>query len=274
MESALSEFLEALSRLRGYSPHTLQAYQRDILEFLRFFDQPLALTRKDIHRYLAWLRQKPNATSTILRKASSVRSFYHWLNEQGHVRENPMMWVDLPKRHRVLPKVLTAAEIDTLLAKVDGLDRLMIELLYAAGLRVSELTLLRVGDIDLDGGYLRCQGKGNKQRLIPLAPQTLRELQPRLLGMAAEQPLCPINRREVWERIRQLGQRVLGKTLYPHMFRHSFATHLLENGADLRVVQELMGHSAVTTTQIYTHVSVKRLKSVYGQAFGTAPSLN
>jgi integrase/recombinase XerD len=272
----LSEYLEHLSLARGYSENTLQAYQRDILALLRHFDGLCPTQRRQIHQYLAHLRQSKNSTSTILRKASSIKGFYQWLQGQGILSENPMQLLDLPRHKKALPKVLTLREINALLSDPDlpRVTQVMIELLYACGLRVSELTALRWQDMDLSTGYLRCTGKGNKQRLVPLGDLSIRQLQryqQEYPPASREKQVLqlegvPLNRRQVWGMIRELGQRI-GKAIYPHTFRHSFATHLLENGADLRVVQELLGHRDISTTQIYTQVSKRHIREAHRQAF-------
>lgn len=283
----LSEYLSHLAEACGYSDNTLEAYERDILEFLRFFEDteksnchdPVTLTRREINRYLAELRKKKNATATILRKISSLKGFYRWLFEKSRVPENPFELMELPRRTKILPKVLTLSEINTLLGcfTLKPLEKTVIELLYACGLRVSELTGLKRKDVELSGGYLRCFGKGGKERLIPLGEVSAAVIQeylsqegdyppdtPLLLNEETKQPL---HRREVWEMIKVVGRTYLRKEIYPHTFRHSFATHLLENGADLRVVQELLGHSDISTTQIYTQISKKHIKNAHRQVF-------
>jgi integrase/recombinase XerD len=282
----LSEYLNHLSGERGYSPNTLEAYERDILDFLRFQDtrsgKLALLSRRDVNRYLAELRARQNATTTILRKISSIKGFYEWLQRRGLLRENPMALLDLPKRRKTLPKVLSVGEVSRLLshASLSLQDKLIIELLYACGLRVSELTGLTVGAIDIPGGYIRVRGKGDKERLIPLGDVSvlivkrylvdtgLRPADPLLVELDGANPLLrqPLNRREVWQRVRNLRD-ILGRDVSPHTFRHSFATHLLENGADLRVVQELLGHSDISTTQIYTQVSKRHIQAIHSGVF-------
>lgn len=282
----LSEYLNHLSGERGYSPNTLEAYERDILDFLRFQDSRSAklalLSRRDVNRYLAELRTRRNATTTILRKISSIKGFYDWLQGRGVLRENPLALLDLPKRRKALPKVLSVGEISRLLShsSLSLQDKLIIELLYACGLRVSELTGLMVGAIDISGGYIRVRGKGDKERLIPLSDVSVVIVKRYLTdsGLGHDDPLLAspgggssllrqaLNRREVWQRVRNLRD-ILGRDVSPHTFRHSFATHLLENGADLRVVQELLGHSDISTTQIYTQVSKRHIQALHSRVF-------
>lgn len=280
----LSTYLTRLAEEDGYSPHTIEAYQRDILELIRFYDQsgrdPAGVTRRDLNGYLAYLRQNRNATATIHRKISSLRGFYQWLLEAGHVSENPFALLELPKRTKVLPKVLSVQETTRLLAetRLTPLEQVIVELLYACGLRVSELLSLRQKDVDRTAGYIRCMGKGGKERLIPLGEASIQVLEsylaqrggrtdPDALLLAEGPHGNPLSRREVWALVQAVSHRVLGRTVYPHAFRHSFATHLLENGADLRVVQELLGHSDIATTQIYTQVSKRHVKAQHRSVF-------
>lgn len=281
----LSEYLNHLSQERGYSPNTLEAYERDILEFLNFHETQktklYSITRREVNRYLAELRNRKNATTSILRKISSIKGFYEWLQMRGTLRENPLALLELPKRRQVLPKVLSVAEVSRLLSSEELClqDKVIVELLYACGLRVSELTGLRVKAIDLGGGYIRVLGKGGKERLIPLGDVSVMVVKKYLLetDLQMDDPLLvnaggkgllkePINRREVWQRVRNM-KRLIGREVSPHTFRHSFATHLLENGADLRVVQELLGHSDISTTQIYTQISKRHVKLAHRNVF-------
>ena len=277
MHLLLSEYLHHLGSERGYSPHTLEAYERDIGDFIRGHDKLYRPSRREITRYLADLRsvQKLSPTS-ILRKISSLKGFYQWLADREMMTDNPFALLDLPRRNKTLPQTLSVAEISRLLKdpqlSVD--DKIIVELLYACGLRVSELVNLTLGQVDLNNQYLRVVGKGNKERLIPLGEVSTGLLSRYLSGcrMTPETPLLgvhgktPPTRRQVWGRVRALGE-TLGKKISPHTFRHSFATHLLENGADLRIVQELLGHSDISTTQIYTQVSKRHIRNIHRQVF-------
>lgn len=281
----LSEYLDHMAHERGASPHTLTAYESDIAAFFTFFDDrrhgAAQMTPRQIHQYLAHLRQQGNATSSILRKTSSIRGFYRWMLDKGYLDTNPLAFLEAPRRPRSLPKALGASDTARLLqlADIPPCDRVILELLYACGLRVSELLALRVGSLDLTAGYLRCMGKGAKERLVPMGELTCQIVTDYLHAMGLSAPsqreaplICqpdtrlPMTRTEVWRRVKALGQR-LGREISPHTLRHSFATHLLENGADLRVVQELLGHRDIATTQIYTHVSKKRAQQAHRQAF-------
>ncbi len=282
----LSEYLDHLSGERGYSPNTLQAYERDILEFLTYNENQRVrlyqISRREVSRYMGELRNRNNATASILRKISSVKGFYEWMQMKGVLRDNPLSLLELPKRRQTLPKVLSVSEVSRLLSSeaLTLQDKVIVELLYACGLRVSELTALPVKAIDLGAGYIRVLGKGSKERLIPLGEVSVAVIRRYLLetGLHGEDPLLvafegkgallkqAVNRREVWQRVRDM-KRIIGREVSPHTFRHSFATHLLENGADLRVVQELLGHSDISTTQIYTQVSKRHVKQAHRNVF-------
>ncbi len=278
LTSSLSHYLEYLELERGYSSHTLQAYERDILEYLDYLDtQPDdKVLRRIVNGYLRYLREKGNATTTIIRKISSLKGFYGWQVMQRTIMENPFEFLDLPKKMRVLPKVLTVQDVQKLLASpdLDMSQKTALELLYACGLRVSELVGLTMNDISLEGGYVRCVGKGGKERLIPIGEVTLEVLRHYIdqLSLPIEGAFLrradgkPYTRMDMWRLMKALGGQ-LGKAISPHTLRHSFATHLLENGADLRVVQELLGHSDISTTQIYTQVSKRHMRSAYHKAF-------
>ena len=278
----LSEYLNHLAQERGHSPHTLTAYERDIAEFSDFYQdhakRPGQITLRQINRYLAHLRQNGLSTTSILRKVSSLRGFYRWMEARGYVQENPFLVIDLPRKSHLLPRVLSVRDVQTLMThpRLQPQDQVIIELLYACGLRVSELCQLTVGSLELKTGYLKCLGKGSKERIIPLSDVSIevlrhfiqkQQLKPEdtLLSLP-NMPGIPITRRALWQRVKELGS-LIGKNISPHTFRHSFATHLLENGADLRVVQELLGHSDIATTQIYTQLSKARIRQAHRDVF-------
>lgn len=286
MYLVLSEYLDHLSRERGYASNTLEAYERDILEFLNYHESQQVklyqINRRQVSRYLGELRNRSNATTSILRKISSIKGFYEWMQIKGMLRDNPLSLLELPKRRKTLPKVLSVVEVSRLLnsERLSLQDKVIVELLYACGLRVSELTALPVKAIDMGGGYIRVLGKGGKERLIPLGNVSVMVVRKYLseTGLQGEDPLLvtfegkgslfktPLNRREIWKRVRDMKQ-IIGREVSPHTFRHSFATHLLENGADLRVVQELLGHSDISTTQIYTQISKRHVKLAHRNVF-------
>lgn len=283
----LSEYLDHLAEERGYAGNTLEAYQRDILEFLTYHDERNRalhrLSRREVNQFLAGLRKKQQATASILRKMSSIKGFFQWMSDRGFIGENPFVLMELPKKNKFLPRVLTVTEVSRLLNnnRIALKDKVMVELLYACGLRVSELTGLTRRQVDLEGGYLRVMGKGGKERLIPLGDVSMNVLRAYLESVPALKPddalLCrdqtegqffrtPLTRKDVWSRIKELGG-LINRDISPHTFRHSFATHLLENGADLRVVQELLGHADISTTQIYTQVSKRHIKDAHSRVF-------
>jgi len=283
LHHALSDYLEWCELERGLSPHTLAAYSRDVHQFLAVCQdkgwEPEGLTRREVLQYLATLRQRNLANTSISRKLSVLKTWFDWLNRTRRTTANPFALTESPKRPRRLPKALTPEEMTRLLT-ADGLsaqERWLLTLLYAAGLRVSELTALKKDDLDLGKGAVRCFGKGGKHRIVPLPGNLLGRLGQWLNRTPGDgdayvfqrdaQPHTPLTRQDVWRVLSDLGERVLNRRLHPHMLRHSFATHLLENGANLRIVQELLGHVDVSATQIYTHVSRQQLRAAHRQAF-------
>jgi integrase/recombinase XerD len=278
--SVISEYLDYLSLERGYAENTLEAYQRDLLEYQDFLDdaEEGKAPRRLVTQFLRHLREKGNATSTIIRKISSIKGLYKWLIQEERLTENPFEFLDLPQRMKSLPKILSVSDVETILRTPDLSlsEKVAIELLYACGLRVTELVMLDMSNVSVDSGYVRCIGKGGKERLIPMGDVTMALLQEyrseRRSDNASEDRFLiqengePYTRIEIWKLIKRLGARI-GKAISPHTLRHSFATHLLENGADLRVVQELLGHSDISTTQIYTQVSRRHIRKAYQSAF-------
>lgn len=283
----LERFLDALWLEQGLSDHTLAAYRADlkgVAVFLKLRAKALvAAQRQDVLDYLA---QRVNAgarSRTTARLLSSLRRFYQYLLREGHIQTDPSAQIDAPKLGRPLPKALTEAEVESLLQAPDvnrllGLrDRAMLELLYASGLRVSELVNLQVPQLNMRQCVLRVVGKGNKERLVPLGEEAaewlqryLEEGRPALLrgrlndGLFVTQRGAAMTRQAFWYLIKRYARQAgIASGLSPHGLRHSFATHLLNHGADLRVLQMLLGHSNLSTTQIYTHVARERLKSVH-----------
>ena len=297
MEELLARFLQYMDSLNSGSVHTRDAYQRDIREFISFLQAEGVEELQDADRilvmnYIASLREKSGVSgemknSTIARKLSSLRSFYRYLNEYGGIAQNPCLYFKTPKRSKRIPEFLFYDEMDTFLSSFvldtpDGLrDRAMFELMYACGLRVSEAASLRLRDIDLQERILTITGKGNKQRIVPfyalageLVERYLQQVRPLWMQPSQEHDIVFINQRGKGLTTRGIQYRMqvaaagckLQVHVHPHMFRHSFATHLLDNGADLRVVQELLGHSSLSTTQVYVHVTQERLKKAYTHA--------
>lgn len=304
MERQLARFLAYISQVNTGSSHTNEAYQRDIEGFIRYLCQEGVTSFAEVDRilvmnYIASLRQQMGTTgvlknSTIARKLSSLRSFFHYLNEYIGIQGNPFLYIKGPKIARRIPEFLFYDEIDYFLSSFDlekpsGLrDRAMFELMYACGLRVSELVSLKFSDIDFTEMILHITGKGDKQRIVPfydlartLLVDYINHVRDQWVGQEKHE-IVFINQRGKGltsrgvQYIMQKQADMLSMSIHihPHMFRHSFATHLLDQGADLRIVQELLGHSSLSTTQIYLHVSQERLKKSYEAAHPRANMKN
>ena len=271
---------------KGLSEHSLESYRRDIRQLAIWLQGQhanlLQCQRYQLLEFLADRHQQGVGARSVARQLSAVKSFYRWLKREGRIEEDPALLIERPKTGRPLPKTLTEADVEALLAAPDvstplGLrDRAMLELIYATGLRVTELVTLTQSQINPRQGLVRVIGKGDKERLVPLGEEALhwlarylREARPLLLGdnqkllFPSRRGTC-MTRQTFWHRIKQMAM-VAGveKKLSPHTLRHAFATHLLNHGADLRVVQLLLGHSDLSTTQIYTHVAQQRLQDLY-----------
>jgi integrase/recombinase XerD len=281
----LEAWLEYLAAERGLAPNTLLAYRRDLQTLRRHMKgRSLAAARQDdLLSALRKLRMEGRSPRSVARWLVAVRGFFAWLAAAGSTGEDPAARLELPKVWKTLPKVLDGADVERLLAAPDradargARDAAMLEVLYATGLRASELVSLRLEDLRLDAGYLRCLGKGSKERVVPMGAEASRALahylasgrDVLLAGRRSESVFVgrrgtPLTRQGFWKLIKAHGRRAGVKApISPHVVRHSFATHLLENGADLRVVQMLLGHADISTTQIYTHVNRERLKRLY-----------
>ena len=287
-EALLEQFLDAIWVEQGLSDHTLAAYRADlkgVAAFLKQQARTLATAqRQDLLAYLSRRVKAGARPRTTARLLSSLRRFYQYLVRDGRLQADPSAQIDAPKLGRPLPKALTEAEVEALLQAPDvsrflGLrDRAMLEVLYASGLRVSELVKLQISQLNLRQGVLRVVGKGDKERLVPLGEEAaewlqryLDEARPALLrGRLSDeffvtQRGTAMTRQAFWYLIKRYARRAdIATALSPHSLRHSFATHLLNHGADLRALQMLLGHSNLSTTQIYTHVARERLKGVHG----------
>lgn len=280
----LEEYLQYLVLEKNLSPNTVFAYHRDLLRFERWCcHNDRAWDRDGVFGFLQAEKALGRSTATLARRQAALRSFFGYLEREEYQLDNPVQPLISTHLARRLPHVLTVAEITRLIEapRADnpiGLrDRAMLEVLYAAGLRVSELVGLEVGDFWTDPPRIRCLGKGQKERYVPLGRQANEWLRRyldrgrgRLMGKNRSERLFlnrrggPLTRQGFWKILKSYGKQAgIDKPLTPHTIRHSFATHLLENGADLRVIQELLGHSDITTTQIYTHVSRSRILPVY-----------
>jgi len=288
-ERLIEEFLDALWLEKGLSPHTRSAYRTDLLAFARWLEgRGLSLEtvgRDAVLDHLGWRLSEGYQARSTARFLSGLRSFYKYAVREGRVAEDPTLLVSMPQLGAPLPKSLSEADVEALLAAPDtedtlGLrDRTMLEVLYATGLRVTELVSLTLDEVNLREGSLRVFGKGSKERLIPLGEEAiawledyLKTARPLLLGGQPGDVLFPsqrgtvMTRQTFWHRIK-LHAQVAGirTSLSPHTLRHAFATHLLNHGADLRTVQMLLGHTSLSTTQIYTHVARVRLQQLHAQ---------
>lgn len=285
----LQSFLDSLWLESGLSRNTIDAYRRDLLAFaawLAQFDVDLAAaTQQDIQRYQSQRMREGRKVRSEARLLSTLRRFYRYLLREDIRDSDPTAQLESPRLGKPLPDSLTEQEVEDLLAQPDvtdllGLrDRTMLELLYATGLRVSELVTLKQEQVNMRQGLIRCIGKGNKERLVPIGEVALDWLQdyliesrPGLLNGQVTDDLFPtrrgkaMTRQAFWYIIKRYAKQAhIDKHLSPHTLRHAFATHLLNHGADLRVVQLLLGHSDLSTTQIYTHVAKERLKQLHGQ---------
>ncbi len=286
METYLNLFIQYLKVERGLSNNTIASYEHDLKSFIRYLNnksiQFADVKHANILLYLADIQRNGKKTSTITRNISSLRTFFQFLLKEGYLPKDPTFNLDSPKLPKRLPKFLTLKEIELLMScpnlktKAGIRDKAMIELLYATGMRVSELISLNLLDINLKLGFVRCIGKGSKERIIPLGQHAVQAINNYLnlsrpyFIKSKEQSLFlnyrgkRITRQGFWKIIKKYA-RIAGikQEITPHVLRHSFATHLLENGADLRSVQEMLGHADISTTQIYTHVTKGRLKEVY-----------
>lgn len=277
MYQIIGEYLEYLELEKGLSQNTIDAYRRDLSDFAQNVEDIHSINRMNINAYVRTLRERKLAPTSVIRKVASLRGFFKWATSSGILEKNPAATLEQPKTPQRLPKVVSVKEIDEMLHNnLTPLEHVMMELLYSCGLRVSELVNLKLSDIDLSSKYIRCFGKGSKERIIPIGEQAkamlqeyfpTRDLLVKKYNLTTKNLLIKDNghfvtRQDVYNFIHAQG-KLIHKNISPHTLRHSFATHLLENGADLRVVQELLGHSDVSTTQLYTHISKKRLKEVY-----------
>ena len=272
---------------KNFSPHTLRAYGADLAETEAYLSaQNLAprefFLHKNLRAYLALVTEKNPKKNTVLRKISVLRSFAKYLLKQGVLEINPFKLLPLPRRERLLPKFLTEEETERLLntaanrGKTPARDRALFELIYSSGLRRSEVTGLSVSDVDLNLGVARVMGKGSKERLVPITDAAISAVREYLAQRPAYEGKSPLFLNRLGGRLSGDGLAYLTKNITikanlarkitPHSLRHSFATHMLNNGCDLRSLQEMLGHKSLAATQVYTHVSLERLKKVYGES--------
>ncbi|MGB9813845.1 MAG: site-specific tyrosine recombinase XerD [Thermovenabulum sp.] len=288
MEEILENFLEFLVVERGLSNNTVLSYKNDINQFINYIKNIGIKSFKEVNRanvisYLLFLQRNKRASSSILRSLAAIKSFYHFLLREKVIEEDPTYNLETPKLEKKLPRVLTVEEVEKLLSQPNDedlwgfRDRTMLELLYATGIRVSELVSLKVENVNLEMGYLKCMGKGSKERIIPIGSVAInylnhyiKEVREKLLKNKKSDYLFfnhqgkSLTRQGFWKIIKKYAKKAnIKKEITPHTLRHSFATHLLENGADLRSVQEMLGHSDISTTQIYTHLTKTKIREVY-----------
>lgn len=292
MTGRMQLFLEYLTVELGLSENTRQAYERDLHLFCKTLgfknsDALVNVNREQITGYMTQLKEKGLAAATIARKLAAIKAFYRFMTAEGYMDANPAEVVEAGTKGIKLPRVLSEDEVVRLLNQPDittaeGFrDRTMLEVLYATGMRVSELISLTLERVDLNMKYIIAFGKGSKERIVPLGSVAaeflqhyLEKVRPKLTHAGRNTNIVflafgghELTRQRFWQIIRAYGRKAnINKALTPHILRHSFATHLLDNGADLRSVQELLGHSDISTTQIYTHLTNKRLRDIYAKA--------
>ena len=290
MEQSIVDFTEYLRNNKKSSENTVLSYARDLKGFSRFMKEsgvldPAKVNRTNVMAYVYELQKQNKAGATVSRNIASIRSFFQFLQRNGVVTENPAAELELPKVEKKVPEILSLEKVELLLEQPDGeedkevRDKAMLELLYATGIRVTELISLKVEDINLPLEYIRC-GSDAKSRIIPIGAQAklslrryLEKVREHMVLRADEEILfvnCngkPMTRQGFWKIIKAYAKKAgIEEDITPHMLRHSFAAHLIENGADLRSVQEMLGHSDISTTQIYTKLTNQKLKNVYAKA--------
>ncbi|HKR22282.1 MAG TPA: site-specific tyrosine recombinase XerD [Pyrinomonadaceae bacterium] len=279
------EFLTYIQVEKGLARHTLESYERDLTRLQKWAvgngKEVAELTRADLRKWIASLSRDGLAPTSIARAVSATRGFFKFLMLDGHIKSHPAEDLDTPQRFSYLPKFLTEDEINRLFAAPnigteEGIrDRAVLEIMYASGLRVSELVNLKHADVDLMAGLVVCHGKGSKERRVPLGKSAIHWLQQYSAVKAgygqSSLPYFflyrgkPFTRQIAWSMIKRHAERVGIKNVSPHTLRHSFATHLLQHGADSRSVQALLGHADISTTQIYTHITDQHLRSAYNR---------
>ncbi|MCF1684972.1 site-specific tyrosine recombinase XerD [Tetragenococcus halophilus] len=296
MDEQVTDYLHYLLIERGLSSNTRKSYQRDLEQYLAFLHEKKITDWQNVDRYtivsfLQFLQNEKKSAATLTRMVTSLRRFHQFLRQERYTDHDPMQHIDSPKKTQKLPDTLSLSEVERLIEapdtkKVLGIrDRTILEVMYATGLRVSELIGLKLNDLHLAMGLMQTTGKGDKERIVPLGDMAihwletyLEEARPILCQKHPEEEYLFVNghgtslsRQGVWKNLKALVLKAgIMKNVTPHTLRHSFATHLLENGADLRTVQELLGHADISTTQIYTHITKKRMAEVYKQYFPRA----
>lgn len=288
MKDLIEDFLNYLAVERGLAKNTLAAYRRDLNKYTAFLAEKKkvsigSVTREMVTDFMFNLKKYGLETTSICRHLAAVKMFHRFLVREQLSKEDPTALVETPKLFKRVPDILTQKEVEAMILATDGKgwqakrDRAILELFYASGLRVTELVDLKVGSLNFEVGFVRAVGKGSKERIVPLGAKAreslteyLTKVRPKLIGKKAEEHLFvsrlgkKISRQSIWILIKSYARKAnIKKTIKPHTLRHSFATHLLEHGADLRSVQEMLGHADISTTQIYTHVDRERLKKTH-----------
>lgn len=275
--ACLDNFISYLTAERGASPHTIEAYNRDILHFIKFLEDSSldVFQRENAERYMGHLKEGGKKTRSIVRAFSAIRSFFSFLIADGKITHNPLQDIEIPKYQPPIPDVLSEQEMVALIQQPEGSktslrDKTILELLYATGLRVSELIQLKKSDVNLEAGFLIASGKRSKERVVPIGEYSrqatmgyLEKEKPKGIFLFPNKTGGKLTRQAIWKLIKKYSSRIEKFNVSPHTIRHTFATHILEGGADLRSVQILLGHEDISTTQIYTHVDKKRLKEVH-----------
>ena len=291
MKDLIREFIDYISVERGLAKNTLMAYERDLGIYVRYLkkasiENPDAVSRQKVSDFLYELKKNELATASICRALTAVKMFHRFLVRENFAKDDPTNLVETPKMWKRVPEVMSQAEVESIIRAAQGKtpqmirDYAILELFYASGMRVSELADLKLSGLNFEVGYVRCIGKGRKERLIPIGKKSrealalyCQKVRPKLESKSTGTDVLflsrlgkRISRQAIWNLIKEYAKKAnIKKNIKPHTMRHTFATHLLEHGADLRSVQEMLGHSDISTTQIYTHVDKERLKSVHKQ---------
>ncbi|MDD4873602.1 MAG: site-specific tyrosine recombinase XerD [Dehalococcoidales bacterium] len=297
MKSDIENFLNYLTVEKGFSQNTIEAYRNDLTQLQAFYESDAAerhiipawdnFSRQTMISYMLNLKERNYAVTTVARKVAAAKSFFSFMGAEGKLREDPTENISSPKVGKSLPDTLSISQVKQLIDQTAKLatpdtkrDRAMLELLYASGMRVSELVSLNVGDVDIAGCFVRCFGKGSKERMVPIYPQAakmvdeyIKEVRPLWVHRDTERALFlnqrgeRLTRQGLWQILKNYAKDAgLDKQVTPHTLRHSFATHMLSGGADLRAVQELLGHANISTTQIYTHLTSEHVRRTYDKA--------
>ncbi len=290
LKEFLEDFINYLSVERGLAVNTLAAYKRDLNKYFDYLvsqniDSPDKVNKNSITSFMLAQKQKEMSVNSVSRNLAAIKSFHRFLVREGLIKLDPTSLIESPKIFKHIPEVLSQAEVESMIKvslskKWQGIrDNALLELLYASGMRVSEIVTLRIEDLNLDVGFIRCVGKGQKERVVPIGQKAvislkryLEKIRPKL----AKENSGPfiflsrlgrnLSRQSIWKLVKYYARKAkIKKSIKTHTLRHSFATHLLEHGADLRSVQEMLGHSDISTTQIYTHVDKERLKAIHKQ---------